>query len=208
MSDALALMAGQPHADGSVSFGSDERLWVKFYPKPVHMAFKSEQEGRPIYESRDYIEIRQPGERDALIREVNEADKHRFARQWHAYQEGKEVTQDGTPLDTLYPREPHMVKMMQALHIHTVEQLAHLQEAGIGRLGMGGRAHVQRAQAFLEAAGRMAGANQMQAQLDAANDQIAELRNQIEQLRAAATEPRRGPGRPRKHAEAEAEIEE
>lgn len=177
------------HSDGTVAFGSDEKLWVKFFAHPVHLAFKSQQEGRPVYESRDYVEIMQPGEPQSVWRgQVTEEHRQRFPRKWDAYQAKREQTQEGTPLPTLFPAEPHFVSVMHDLKIFTVEQLAALTEHGISRLGLGGRDHVQRAQRLLEASKGMAGAHRMQAEIDAEKAKVAVLESEMAQLRALLNE--------------------
>lgn len=177
-------------ASGMVAFGDDKRLFVQFYTRSVQNNYQSQQQGRPIFEPMPFVKIVQPGERDVIDREVREEDKFRFRAQWERYEAQKEQTPDGTPLAVLYPDEPHIVDQMQALKIFTAEQLAGLTEQAISRLGMGGRAHVERAKRFLEAAEKFGAAHQMQRELDAANDRIATLEAQIAQLMAAA--PKRG----------------
>ena len=178
---------GQVHPDGTVTFGKgDDGLFVQFYAHAVHLEFQSNQEGRPIYEQRDYVRVIQPGERDKIERQVREDDKHRWPRQWAAYQAQQQQVPDGTPIDVLFPGAPHEVAMLKALHVHTVEMLAALSEQGIGRLGLGGRSKVERAKKFLDAAASMAGANKLQAELDEARAEIGALKAQMEQLIAAA----------------------
>jgi hypothetical protein len=196
----FAFSAGTvDQASGMVAFGDDKRLFVQFYTRSVQNNYQSDQQGRPVFEARPFVKIVQPGERDVIDREVREEDKYRFRVQWERYEAQQEQTPTGTPLAVLYPSEPHIVDQMQALKIFTAEQLAGLTEQAISRLGMGGRAHVERAKKFIEAAEKFGGAHQMQRELDAANDRIAALEGQIAQLLAAA--PKRG--RPPKNADDE-----
>ncbi len=195
---------GAPSVDPStlnVTFYGDDRLFVTFYTRSVQNNYKSEQEGRPVFEPRDFIKIIQPGERDENDREVREEDKFRFPRQWAAYQAKQEQVPEGAPLAVLYPNEPHIIDGMRALKIFTVEQLANLTEAAISRLGMGGREHVARAKRFIEAAEKFGKANQMQRELDAAKDEIAVLKSKVDQLTAAR--PRGRPPNVRPNAEDE-----
>ena len=149
------------------------------------MAAKSEREGRPVYEKRDFIKIIQPGERDVIDREVNDFDKMRFQRQWAAYQAQQEQVPDGTPIAILYPHDPDICDTLRALKVHTIEQLGGMTEQGISRLGLGGRNYVERAKAFLQAASGMKGAHKLQRQVDEANDKIAALEATIRQLQEA-----------------------
>lgn len=185
--------------DGSIhSEETDKRLHVEFEARPVLMEFLSQEKGRPIYETRDFIKIIQPGERDILVREVREEDKWRWPRHWEAYSNQKTQVPDGTPLAVLYAGAPHEVEMLRALKIFTVEQLAGLTEQGIGRLGMGARERVQRAKDFLEAASRHEGASRLQQQYDEVKhenatlrDQLKELQDAVSQLRAQGAESKR-----------------
>jgi hypothetical protein len=192
MSDDFALMGGTVHPDGTVSMGSDARLYVEFFAHSEHQPFKSQEAGRPIYEKRDYIKIIQPGERDQMIREVTELDRLRFPRQWQAYANQQQQMPDGTPIAVMFPQDPQICDQMRALKVHTVEQLAGLGEEGIKRLGMGGRAYVERAKAFLAAASNMTGAHEMQRQIEAQTDEIATLKAALERLQAElAANPKR-----------------
>lgn len=184
--------------DGSIhSEETDKRLHVEFEARPVLMEFLSNEKGRPIYETRDFIKIIQPGERDQLVREVREEDKWRWPRHWEAYSNQRAQVPDGTPLAVLYPGSPHEVEMLRHLKIFTVEQLVGLTEQGISRLGMGGRERVQRAKDFLEAATRHEGASRLQQQCDelrnenlTLRDQMKELQDAVSQLRAQSADKR------------------
>ena len=49
---------------------------IRFYQEPVQLGYLSEQEGRPVFEDRDFIEIIIPGDMSNIIaREVTENDK-------------------------------------------------------------------------------------------------------------------------------------
>jgi hypothetical protein len=179
---------GQP-----VVGGGDGRLWVKFIKKSRRNAFRSEQEGRPIYEPVDYVQIQQPGERDQLVRPVREEDMHRFPRQWAAYQADSEQVPDGTPIQMLFPNEPHIVDLLRDLKILTVEQLAQLTEHGISRLGMDGRKYVQRAKGAMDKAENSKEVNKLAHELTDARDRMAVLEraNTVLQERLAALEEAR-----------------
>ena len=178
-----------------------DRRYVEFFRSSKINGVLSQQAGRPVHDPVDMIKLIHPGERDVHILEVREEHKFQFPRQWAAYEAGRsKEAQSGTPIETLYPNEPEMVKQFQALHIFTAEQMAGLTEPGIMRLGMGGRAHVERAQKFLEHASKMAGASKLQAELDAEREQREALQEQVERMErqlAALAEARPRRGRPR-----------
>lgn len=178
-----------------------DRRYVEFYRGHKLNGAQSTQAGRPIHDPVDMMKLIHPGERDIHHLEVREEHKFQFPRQWAAYQAGRSAeAQSGTPIETLYPNDPEMVKQFQALHIYTAEQMAGLTEQGISRLGMGGRAHVERAQKFLEHAAKMSGASKLQAELDDEREKRLALEEKMERMErqmAALAEARPRRGRPR-----------
>ena len=53
-----------------------DMAWVRFYQNSVYQSFRSEKEGRPIYEPVDFIEIRFPGDDKQIVdRAVKPEDK-------------------------------------------------------------------------------------------------------------------------------------
>lgn len=174
-----------------------DKRFVEFYRGAVPNGVRSDHEGRPIFDPVDMVKIIHPGERDIHMLRVQEHHKHEFPHQWAAYQAGfTEEAQSGTPIDTLYPNEPGMVKQFHQLHIYTAEQMAGLTEQGIMRLGMGGRQHVERAKKFLEHAERMSGASTLQRELDAEREKREALEEKMilmERQMAVLVEGKRRP---------------
>jgi hypothetical protein len=203
MSDLLSLPAGKIYSDGTVSFGSDDRLIVTFFLKEEQHAYRSEQEGRPIFVSEEMIRIQQPGERDVFVGKATQDKIERFPRHYAAFKAGLEPAPDGTPLTILFPAEPHISREMKALQVHTVEQLAGLQENAIARLGLGGRSRVEKAKAYLAQAGNAAPFHQLRRENEELQERMALMQQQIDALRAPRDDdetPRRR-GRPPKGEE-------
>jgi hypothetical protein len=209
----FATLAVDERGDVEIG-GGDKRLYVKFSRRSRKHAFRSEQEGRPIYESVDYVTIQQPGERDQVVRPVNESDKLRFPNHWRAYLADKEQVPDGTPVQLLFPNEPHVVDLLRDLKVFTVEQLAELGEHGIDKLGMDGRKLVGRAQAAISKAENLKEVNRLTGELRNATDRLAvlEVANQkllerIDALEEARAEPapRRGRLKPQQMVPSEPE---
>lgn len=182
---------------GIVSFGGDERLWVRFHKMSVPTGAAAVARGEPAFRSIDMVDIQQPGERDRLSYEVTEVHKARFPRQWQQYVEGQEQMPDGTPLTVLFPANPEIADIMRPFKIYTVEQLAGLTDEGIQRVGAGARAWAARAKDYTD---RMAQAKPfvgMQAAIDKLNAQLAAQNEAIEALktRNAALEAAAKPAR-------------
>lgn len=181
--------------DGIAMFGNDAQLLVKFFNHPELSKFKSEKDGVPIYDDVVMVEVFQPGEKESVRQLATEFHKRRFHKQFEAFQKGMEQSNGGTPLDLLFPSEPGMIQTLKSFHIYSVQQLAALNDTGVGNLPMGGRQLVERAKNYLNTA--RTGANIHEMDL---------MRKQIEELQAALvsknetdeTPQRRGPGRPPK----------
>jgi len=167
------------HPDGTVAFGDDSKLNVRFFRGTEIHGMQSIEQGRPVTVGVDMVGIRQPGERDEHHGRVTELHKQRFSRQWQAYLEGREHIPDGTPLDVIFPTEPETVENLRTLKVFTVEQLAGLQENAIARLGMGSRNLVTKAQKFMEAATGYQNANRMNKELEDVKAEKALLEQRV-----------------------------
>lgn len=103
----------------------DEKVYVKFYIRPVRDDEKSNAEGRPIYKDREYLEIRTPGNSTNIVnRPVSDMDKQRFRRQYAMFKSGMEEQTEGTPLHEVTWITRSQVEELVYLRILTIEQLA------------------------------------------------------------------------------------
>lgn len=169
---------------GMANSGSnDEQLIVAFYPYSQLNKFKSNAEGKPVYETKDFVSISHPGETMNVVkREATEGDKRRFARHWNAYQQGKNQVPDGVPLTLLFPSAPHIVETLRGYNIHTVEQLANLSAHGIGSVGMGCQEWVNGAKRYMERADKGVNHHKFEMALAEKDRDIATLKRQIQEL--------------------------
>jgi len=187
--DGLDITAQGIDQDGTLRFRGDSSLFVTFYKRAKTNNFKSREAGAPVFEGVDYVKIVIPGEKENVIdRPIKPWDKHRFPRQWQAYQDKKEQAIDGTPLDVLFPDSPETVAALKANQIHTVQQLAAISDTAAGGIQFGGE-HRQRAKKFLLAAESGKGFHALEAkqkEYDAAMKEQASiidaLKAQVEQL--------------------------
>lgn len=173
---------------GIVEFGDDARLFVEFSSRPVLDEVASREAGRPVHKPVDYIRIRQPGERDEIMRPAHDLDRRRFARHWAAFQEGRTAAPEGTPLSVLFPNNPEIVENLKHDKIFVAEQLAALSDTQIQNIGMGARAWQQKAAEFLMLADNGKGFHVLQKQIETLTAQVAALLDQNAALQAAATE--------------------
>lgn len=180
---------------GIVEFGDDSRLFVEFTLRAVPDEIASRDAQRPISRQVDYIRIRQPGERDEIMRPAHDGDRRRFARHWEAYQAGRQEMPDGTPLSILFPNNPEIVENLKYLKVFTVEQLAGLNDTQVQNVGMGARAWQQKAAQFLMLSDDGKGLDVLTSKVDQLTKQVEALLEKNTALETAlteATEKKRG----------------
>lgn len=151
------------------SFGdTKDTVIAKFYTKAVQNNHKSENEGRAIFEDREFVEIIVPGNRGTVVdRPATAADKERWPRQYEAYKTGLEAAVDGTPIEEWSMISPALVEELKHVHVRTVEALAALSDADLAKtVPMGGQALRQKAKLWLEQAAGNAPLSRLQAQID------------------------------------------
>jgi hypothetical protein len=162
-------------AMGDGGNAGDEQLLVRFYIHPLQNETRSKEEGRPIFEDREYIEIIQPGNKDSIIRRpASHLDYERFPQHYAKYKartEGEE-TIEGTLLEHWPGVTRSQVEELRYLNIRTVEQLANVADSNTGGF-MGMNLLKRRAQEYLDASSTQAHAEEMQALKDQ-NRQLAE----------------------------------
>lgn len=186
----------------------DDRLVVRFFKAATKHNFKSQEEGRPIYIDEDFIEILVPGDKlNAVTCPVTESHKARFPVQWAAYQNGREQSLLGTPVESWPALTPAQAATFSNNGFKTVEQLAAASDAQLASLGMAAGASPavlrQKAAEFVgQETPEMAELKRQLAEMQA---QLAGLMQPSHSLEPEGpSEPvRRGPGRPSK-AELEA----
>lgn len=184
--------------DENTKYKDDEKLIVAFYSRPVKNNFKSDQEGRPIFEDVDFIKIIIPGSRDVTDTKATEAYKSRFPRQWASYknkQQGKEAA-IGTPLSELSWMGASVVAEFNAFNVFTVEQLLNLPDVHASKF-MGIHQIRERAKRFMDAAAGEAPAMKLEkqvAELAAENKRLkehqAELQAKVKVLEGMVNAPK------------------
>lgn len=110
-----------------------------FYRRPLKDSFRSEKEGRAIYYDADFVRIEIPGESKLRPdRAVTDEDKKRWPKSWEAYQQGLAQPLMGTPIEEWPPLSPSQVETFKAAGIRTIEDIAALNDSGVGMLGPNG----------------------------------------------------------------------
>jgi len=191
----------------------DNRLTVKFYEKAVPNEFESNKQGRPIFQTCDFVTIFIPGDALSVIdTPAREDHKQRFPMQWARYQNNKNSDTQimGTPIEQWPLLNKAQVEELRAIKFYSVDSIANasdLQLQKVGMLaGMSPFSFRERAQRFLQLANGDAEANKSAEELQKVRDENAELRKKQDELTAkmdqllAQMTPKAG--RPRKTEEA------
>ena len=170
----------------------DQLLYVRFYLYPHHNRAKSTEEGRPIYEDREYIEIMQPGNKDSIInRLATPKDLKRFANQYSGFKNNGEEVLEGTPLKEWPSITRAQVEELKYFNVHTVEQLAGMTDANAQNF-MGISQMKRRAEAFLASTKDSAAGEKLAAELAMRDSTIAVQAQQIEELTGRLTKLEEG----------------
>ena len=181
---------------GTVSYGADDALAVRFYWRPVELGAQSQAQGRPIYEKRVYVEIIAPSDtttKSIVDREASDDDKRRFGRQYESFQRGEERAQIGTPLESWPLLDVAQIATMKALNIYSVDQLAAMSDTQLRPLEPHGFNLRTQAQAWLAQAKDGALATKQAKEMDDLRDELRRMRELVHSLGAAAPKKTKRP---------------
>lgn len=158
----------------------------RFYMQAVENKFRSEEEGRPIFDEREMVEIRLPGDRlSCYVGYVTDEERNRWPEAYAAFKRGEQRAAHGTPLEHWPVLSTGKVAELKAMGILSVEELAAVQDNTIIRMGMGARELREQANAFINAARDGAGVAQYAAENERMKEQLALVQQQLAELLAA-----------------------
>jgi hypothetical protein len=187
-----------------------ESLAVRFYSKPMQNEFLSSREGRPIHYMADFVRIEIPGNSTSIIDTfVNESHKTRFPIEWAQYLNEKTESDSIETQGTLI-REWPLLTAAQATELrhfkfYTVEQIANSSDSQIMSIGMAAGmapyALRDKARAYLENAKDSALVQSQTEELRKREQEIADLKAQVERLALVLEEQKPKRGRPAKEDE-------
>lgn len=168
-------------------------LHVEFFTRAVQNPRASKEKGRPIFEDKEFVRIRFPGDRnrthEAFATEKALRDPQsnewlsyidRFPRHYEAFKKGQAYIGEGTPLAELVFLTESQRAELRALNIHTAESLAAMEGVPLKQLGMGGRELKNQAQAYLDNASGSASVTKMASKIADLEALVAELRSDKE----------------------------
>lgn len=161
---------------------ADRSLLVKFYPLPIQNDEKSVNEGRPIFDDVEMIEIRVRGTKDNIVvRPVRPDDAQRFRQAYRAYKDNMKAAESGTPLAQWPILTLSQVEELKYLGFTTVEHLAAAGDNVIAKV-MGLQTLKTKALAFLEFSKGAAPLEQMQRKIDEKANEVNTMQEQIRML--------------------------
>lgn len=125
----------------------------QFFVEPVEQVFRSQQEGHPIFEDREFVRIIIPGDRLAsAVEPVSDEHRARWPEAYAAFKAGMEAPLEGTPLREWPLITASQAKELAHFNIFTVEHLAAVNDTQLQHLGMGMRTLRENAKKTLEIA--------------------------------------------------------
>lgn len=167
---------------------AQDTAFPEFFVKAVQNNFRSEKEGRAVFDDLEYVRIYTPGDAKSVPeRQVKPDDKLRWPRQYEAFKSGLEIAATGTPLENWPPisATPGLIAELKALNIRNVEGLASVPDGHLANLGTGGRVWRDKAAAWLQQALDGAPLAEAEQKLDALRGDLAVKEKQIADLQAA-----------------------
>jgi len=163
-------------------YAMDDKLYVEFLREPVLHPGKSREEGRAVYEERDFVRIHVPGDKTTVcVEPMHDLNLIRFKARYEKWKAGQAEAVTGTPLSALPGMTPSKVEEYKFFKIVTVEQLAEANDA-LGQKFMSFNQDKQRAKAFIEVAKGNAPIEKMNAELAKRDEEIETLKAQMAAL--------------------------
>lgn len=165
----------------------------RFYNKPVKNEFRSQQEGRPVFEDKEYVEIIVPGNRGTVVDErVKDHHRERWPTQYAAFKARQEAVIEGTPIEEWAAVTRSMAEELKYNNVRTVEALATISDANLNKvMPMGGHQLRAKAQAWLKQAADSAPASAMIAENAELKAEVVRLKEQVREIAAEAQKKKR-----------------
>lgn len=164
-------------------------LIATFYNRPIQDMARSDAEGRPCFDTQPYVMILIPGDQKTKVdRRVTEDDMNRFPEAWAKFQNKESGVVVGTPLTEWNFLTTTRTAELKALGLSTVEEIAEMADAYLGKLGPDGRKLQARAKQFLESSSDVE--QELRGAIQARDETIANLTADMEVLRRQVEEIR------------------
>ena len=172
------------------------KMAVFFHAVQVQNNFLTVQEKRPIFQERIFLKKLVPGDNTLTIdRPMREQDIEDYPVEWARFEQKKEATVAGTPIEVWNAISETQKAEFKALNIFTIDQFAQLADIAGNKI-MGFNDLREKARAFIAASQDSQMFDKIRAETDkklqAQDVEMAELRAMIAELTAKKS------GRPKK----------
>lgn len=115
-------------------FGADKSVFAKFYFMPVKDEHASAEQGRPIFNDVEFVEIIVAGDATNQIqRQATDQDRQRFRAAYGNFKDGNAEALVGTPLTEVTWLGKSQVEELSYLKVRTLEALAELNDTVCGK---------------------------------------------------------------------------
>jgi hypothetical protein len=104
--------------------------------------------------------------------------------QWHQFQQNKQQTPEGTPIEMLFPDHPSIGATLRACNVHTVEQCSEMSGTAIDTVGIGAQHYCNAAKDYLKKANKGVGIAQHRRELEERDREITTLKNNVARMQA------------------------
>lgn len=138
--------------DGTVIERTDACLGVRFFWLAIENELKSKEEGRPVCDQVEMVEIITPGSKDKFHGKVNDFHKMRFRDRYKAFSERACDKMQGTLLEQFPFISAADRKELEYFNVFTGEQLINMPDGNIERLGVNGRDLIKKVTAYMQMA--------------------------------------------------------
>jgi hypothetical protein len=189
--------------------------YVEFETVSMELPAESLAQGRYVAKDVDMVTVRQIGSNDSVKFVVEDwfaqnkvevvqgrlSPQHDelYRESYRRWKAGQEMPVQGTPIKTWPVLSPAQVASLLKIHVRTVEELATLNDEGLKRLGMGGIALKQKAEAWLAQAQDKGPLTMQMTQLQQENEL---LKANLASLQATVAELKRNEAKPARKGKA------
>lgn len=155
-----------------------------FFIKAVKNHLRTQDEGRPVYENKEYIRIFKPGG-DIVERKVSDVDRGLYSDLYAKFKEQKEQIPDGYPISQWPALDMAEVCVLRDLGYHTVEQLAALTDDETKKIGFNGKKIREKAKAAISRAPSDVLIERQSAELASQRSMLEQIQDENKKLREA-----------------------
>lgn len=164
-------------SEDDLSRQHDRNIIPRFFMRNVRLA-----DGSGFVET-EYLQLLIPGDaKSAPEHLVDDRLRKRFAKNYAAFKEGRELPTEGTPIESWLGANDHMTLMLRSMHLRTVEHVRDMSDTVAKAIGLGGSELKKRAATFLEVQKDANAADEIVAK----DNVIADLMKRLKKLEGAS----------------------